>query len=247
VSQLGLGVDIGGSGIKAAEVDLEAGRFSSERHRIPTPQPATPEPVIEVVAQLVSERQWGDRPVGITFPSVVLDGRTVTAANVDKSFVGFPLQDRLAERLGAPVRLLNDADAAGLAEMKFGAGREASGVVLLLTLGTGIGSALFVDGHLVPNTEFGHVVVGGHEAEKRASDSARSKHDLSWKQWAERLSEVISHLESLIWPDLVILGGGVSKKAEHFLPLVKGVRAELVAAQLKNDAGIIGAALAAQA
>ncbi|MCP2168331.1 polyphosphate--glucose phosphotransferase [Goodfellowiella coeruleoviolacea] len=242
----GFGVDIGGSGIKGGLVDLEAGALEGERLRIPTPQPSTPEAVADVVAEIVEKFAW-DGPVGITLPCVVKQGTALTAANVDKRWINTDAAALFAIRLGLAkdqVVVLNDADAAGLAEMRFGAGVNRSGVVTLLTFGTGIGSALFLNGNLVPNTEFGHLEVDGHDAEKRAAASVKEDKDLSWEEWAERVSRYLGALENLLWPDLIIAGGGVSKKAEKWLPLLK-VRSEVVAAALKNDAGIVGAASAA--
>ncbi|WP_067467906.1 polyphosphate--glucose phosphotransferase [Actinomadura macra] len=239
-----LGIDIGGTGMKGATVDLSDGAFTRERFRIATPRPAAPEPVAEVAAKIVDHFGW-DGPVGITFPGVVIDGVTLSAANVSKHWIGLDAQALLAKATGCPVTLLNDADAAGIAEMRLGSGRDHPGTVLLLTLGTGIGSALFTDGVLVPNTEFGHLELHGKDAETRASAKAREDHGLSWEKWAKRLSEYLAHLEALVSPSLIIVSGGVSKKADHFLPLIKDVRAPIVPATLVNNAGIVGAALAA--
>jgi polyphosphate glucokinase len=239
----GFGIDIGGSGVKGAPVDLDAGRLETERFRIPTPQPATPEAVAEVVAQVVAHFGWSG-PVGVTFPAVVSGGVTRTAANVDHAWIGTDADALFSEAIGQPAAVLNDADAAGVAEMRFGAGRGRNGVVLVTTLGTGIGSALFTDGVLVPNTELGHLEIDGHDAESRASDAARDREDLTWSQWAERLQRYYRRVEDLFWPDLIIVGGGVSKKAERFLPLLD-LRTEIVTAELLNGAGIVGAALQA--
>jgi len=248
--RLGLGIDIGGSGIKGAPVDLEAGTFQAERVRIETPQPATPSAIAPVVAQVVEQlgdHLQGDEPIGITFPAVIQHGIARSAANVDESWIGTDAESLFSDALGRPVVVVNDADAAGFAEVTFGAAKGIHGVVLVTTLGTGIGSALIVDGRLVPNTELGHLEIGGHDAEKKAADSARERHDLSWQQWAKRLQRYYSHLEDLLWPDLIVVGGGVSKKHEKFLPLLD-LRTPIVPAHLLNDAGIIGAAsLAAQA
>jgi polyphosphate glucokinase len=235
------GIDIGGSGVKGAPVDVATGRLTAERFRVPTPQPSTPEAVAGAVATVAGEFGWTG-PVGITFPGVVVDGKTMTAANVDHGWIGLDARELFAGRLGAPVSVLNDADAAGLAEMRFGAGAGRRGVVLVLTFGTGIGSALFVDGTLVPNTEFGHLEIDGKDAERRASDRAREEHDLSWGKWAGRVEEYLRHLEALLSPALVIIGGGVSKKSDKFLPALTGLRAEVVPAGLRNEAGIVGAA-----
>ncbi len=242
----GFGVDIGGSGIKGGLVDLEAGALDGERLRIATPQPSTPEAVADVVAEIVAKFEWTG-PVGITLPCVIKHGVALTAANVSKDWVDTDARALFAKRLGKPVEdvvVLNDADAAGMAEMKYGAGVDRDGLVVLLTFGTGIGSALFLDGKLVPNTEFGHLEVDGHDAESKAAASVKEDKGLSWAEWAPRVSRYIGVLENLIWPDLVIAGGGVSKKAEKWLPLLE-VRTEVVAAALKNDAGIVGAAAAA--
>jgi polyphosphate glucokinase len=239
-----LGIDIGGSGIKAAPVDVTAGSLAAERAKIATPQPSRPEAVADVVGQLVRSFSWAG-PVGITFPGVVVDGEVRTAANVDKKWIGTNARALFGEAAGNEVTVLNDADAAGLAEMRFGAGAGESGTVLMLTLGTGIGSALFTGGVLVPNTEFGHIEIGGHEAEKRASERAREEHDLSWGKWAGRIEEYLTHIEALMSPGLIIIGGGVSRKSDKFLPLVSGLRARLVPAALQNDAGIVGAAMSA--
>ncbi|MHB9759082.1 polyphosphate--glucose phosphotransferase [Streptomyces sp. BYX5S] len=242
------GVDIGGSGIKGAPVDLGRGDLAQERHKVLTPHPATPEAVADGVKQVVDH--FGDaRPdrVGITFPGVVTGGSTIrTAANVDKSWVDVDAQDLLSKKLGGlPVTVLNDADAAGVAEMNFGAGRDRKGTVLLLTFGTGIGSALFSEGVLVPNTELGHLELDGHDAEKRASTKAREDHDLSWEHWAHRVQNYLAHVEMLFSPDLFIIGGGISRKAHKFLPLIEGIKAEIVPAELQNNAGIVGAAMTA--
>ncbi|MER6911459.1 polyphosphate--glucose phosphotransferase [Streptomyces sp. NPDC000594] len=239
------GVDIGGSGIKGAPVDLDRGDLTQERHKVLTPHPATPEAVADGVAEVVGHFGWSG-PVGITFPGVVTGGVTRTAANVDKGWVDRDAASLLSQRLGGvEVTLLNDADAAGVAEMTFGAGRGRKGTVMMLTLGTGIGSALFIDGRLVPNTELGHLELHGHEAEKHASTKAKEDQELSWTHWARRVQKYLAHLEMLFSPELFIIGGGVSRKADKFLPHIEGVRAEIVPAELQNNAGIVGAAMAA--
>ncbi|MFJ3930495.1 polyphosphate--glucose phosphotransferase [Streptomyces sp. NPDC090029] len=239
------GVDIGGSGIKGAPVDLQRGALAEERHKVLTPHPATPESVADGVAEVVGHFGWAG-PVGITFPGVVTGGITRTAANVDEGWVDRDAARLLGDRLGGlPVTILNDADAAGIAEMTFGAGKGREGTVILLTLGTGIGSAVFTGGRLVPNTELGHLELHGHDAEKRASTKAKEDHDLSWAHWARRLGKYLAHVEMLFSPELFVLGGGVSRKAEKFVPLIEGVRAEIVPAQLQNNAGIVGAGMAA--
>ncbi|MFI1185346.1 polyphosphate--glucose phosphotransferase [Streptomyces californicus] len=240
------GVDIGGSGIKGAPVDLDRGDLARERHKVLTPHPATPKGVADCVAEVVGHFDWSG-PVGVTFPGVVTDGVTRTAANVDKGWIDTDARALLGERIGQPVTILNDADAAGVAEMTFGAGKGRTGTVVLLTFGTGIGSAVFTGGELVPNTELGHLELHGHEAEKHASTKAKDDGDLSWQHWAHRVQKYLLHVEMLFSPELFIIGGGVSRKAEKFLPLIEKVRAEIVPAQLQNNAGIVGAAMAARA
>lgn len=236
-----VGVDVGGTGIKGAPVDLGRGEFAAPRIRVLTPAPATPDSVVDTVVDLLS-RLDAPGPVGITLPAVVRSGVVQTAANIDESWIGVGAADRFGAALGRPVTVVNDADAAGLAEMRFGAGRDRSGVVVVLTLGTGIGSAVFADGVLVANTELGHLPLKGDSAERWAAESVREREDLSWKHWAKRLQSYFELVERLLWPDLIIVGGGVSKKAEKFLPHVE-LRTEIVPAALQNDAGIVGAAL----
>lgn len=238
-----LGIDIGGTGIKAAPVDLETGRLLADRTKQPTPRPATPKAVEAVLRQLVSEFDWTG-PIGITFPGVVSDGTIWSAANLHPDWVGMNARDRLAKVTGQSVAVINDADAAGLAEMRFGAGAGEPGVVLMLTLGTGIGSALFYNGTLVPNTEFGHIELEGQDAERRASERAREQEDLSWGKWAGRVDAYIDKMEQLLSPQLIIIGGGISRKSEKFLPKLTTVRARVVPATLHNDAGIVGGAMA---
>lgn len=242
----GFGVDVGGSGIKGAPVDLATGELLKERVRIETPQPSTPEAVVAVVEQVLGDLPDGVR-IGLTLPSVIVGGTALTAANIDASWVFTDVEALVKERIHREVLVVNDADAAGVAEVRFGAAKGVMGTVLLLTLGTGIGSALFLDGKLVPNTELGHLELDGHEAEKRASDAARKAEDLSWGKWAKRLSAYIEHVDLLLRPDLVVVGGGVSKKSDQWLPLLE-VRPPVRPAGLLNDAGIVGAAvLAAEA
>lgn len=238
-----LGIDIGGTGIKGAPVDVETGILTADRVRLLTPQPAEPKAVAEVVAEVVG-RFSACGPVGATFPAVIRAGRAETAANVDPSWIGEDVAARLGDAAGRPFVVLNDADAAGLAEMRFGAGRGRQGVVVMVTLGTGIGTAVFVDGQLVPNTELGHLELGGREAEKWAADSVRERKGLSWQKWGKRVDEYLRHLEMLLSPDLFVLGGGASKRSAKFFPSL-GTRAEVVPAQLLNEAGIVGAAVAA--
>lgn len=239
----GFGVDIGGSGIKGGVVDLATGRLIGERVRIATPNPSTPDAVADVVAEIVAKFEW-DGPVGVTLPAVIKKGVAHTAANIDKAWLDADAAAVFGKRLDRDVVVLNDADAAGMAEIRYGWPGDQDGVVVLLTFGTGIGSALFLDGKLVPNTEFGHLEIDGHDAETRAAASVKDEEDLSWTEWAQRVTRYISSLENLIWPDLIIVGGGVSKKADKWLPLLD-VRTKIVAAELRNDAGIVGAAVAA--
>jgi len=241
-----LGIDIGGSGIKGRLVDVERGELLGERHRIATPKPSTPAAVADVVARMVRHFNYSG-PVGITFPAIVQHGVTLSAANVDPSWIGAPAQQIFAEATGLPVYVLNDADAAGVAEMTFGAGREfQQGVVILLTFGTGIGSAIFLDGKLLPNTEFGHVPMPmkGIDAEHYCSDKIRKELDLKWPAWAKRVDAYLKLMELLFSPDVFIIGGGVSKKFDKFAPYLQR-RARIVPAQLLNEAGIVGAAMMA--
>jgi len=236
------GIDIGGSGIKGAPVDLGDGEFAADRVRIPTPQPSTPDAVAKTVAEVVDSFDLDkDVPIGITFPAVILHGVAQSAANVDKSWIGTNVEKAVQHTTGRKVLAVNDADAAGYAEALYGAAKGVDGVVLVVTLGTGIGSALIVDGHLVPNTELGHLEIDGHDAESRAADSARDRDDLSWEAWAERLQRYFTVVENLFWPDLIVVGGGVSKHDQKFLPLLD-LRTKIVPAELRNAAGIIGAA-----
>jgi polyphosphate glucokinase len=239
-----LGIDIGGTGIKAAPVDVAAGVLTAPRVKVLTPRPARPDAVAAEVRGLVAKFGWTG-PAGVTFPGVVFNGTICTAANLEPEWVGVDGDALFTEASGLAVAVLNDADAAGLAEMKFGAGRGEKGTVLVLTFGTGIGSALFTDGVLVPNTELGHIEIRGKDAELRASERARELHGLSWEKWAERVDEYLRRVEALLSPHLFIVGGGISKKAEKFLPLLTTLRARVVPAAMQNDAGIVGAAMAA--
>jgi polyphosphate glucokinase len=239
-----LGIDIGGTGVKAAPVDTVTGQLLADRQKLETPHPATPDAVAGIVADLVKSFDWTGT-AGITFPGVVIGGLIRTAANLDPSWIGLDGAHVFGQASGLDVTVLNDADAAGIAEMRFGAGKGQVGTVLLLTLGTGIGSALFIDGTLVPNTEFGHIEIRGKDAEKRASEHARETNDLSWGRWAGRVDEYLAHMEALLSPHLFIIGGGISKKSDKFLPLLTGLQAQIVPAAMLNDAGIVGAALAA--
>ena len=237
-----LGIDIGGTGIKGAPVDVETGQLVSERFRIDTPQPSLPNSVADVVEQIAAHFDYKG-PAGVTFPAVVKHGVTYTAANVDSSWIGTDAGKLFSQHVGGPVTVVNDADAAGVAEVRFGAGKDRMGVVILLTLGTGIGSAIFLDGKLLPNTEFGHLMIRGKEAERRASEKARADRRLSWKQWSKRLSEFLNEMEKLFSPDLFIIGGGISKKADKFFPFLRTkTEVVIVPAQMRNEAGIIGAA-----
>jgi polyphosphate glucokinase len=238
-----LGIDIGGTGIKAAPVDVTTGKLLADRQKIDTPRPALPDPVADVVKQLTTAFNWSG-PVGITFPGVVIDGVTRTAANLDPAWCGLNTGDLFGKAIGNPVRVLNDADAAGIAEMTFGAGAGEQGTVLMLTFGTGIGSALFIKGILVPNTEFGHVEIRGRDAESRASEHAKNLHDLSWSKWAGHVGEYLQHIEALLSPDLMIVGGGVSRQSDKWVPRLTGIRARIVPAAMLNEAGIVGAAMA---
>lgn len=238
-----LGIDIGGSGIKAAPVNTDTGELLAERHRIDTPHPATPDAVIDVLTQLCTHFDW-DGPVGVAFPGVVRGGAILTAANLHEAWIGMDAASSFTKALGLPTTVLNDADAAGVAEVLFGAARDISGTVIVVTLGTGIGTALFSDGRLLPNTELGHLDLGGTEAEAQASARVKEAEDLSWKKWGKRLTMFLAELERLLWPDLFVIGGGISKQFAKYcerLDLDTPVRP----AVLRNRAGIVGAALAA--
>ena len=241
-----LGIDIGGSGIKAATVDVTTGDLTTPRVKVTTPRPALPDPIAEAVAGLVAGSGWAG-PTGVAFPGVVIGGVTYTAANLDPAWVGLDARALFTKATGLTLSMLNDADAAGMAEMTFGAGRGEKGTVLMLTFGTGIGSALFTDGVLVPNTEFGHIEIHGKDAEERASERAREVQNLSWGKWASRVDDYLAHVEALVSPGLFIIGGGISRKADRFIPLLTSVRARIVPAALHNNAGIVGAAMAAVA
>ncbi len=239
-----VGVDIGGTGIKGAPVDTDAGKFAAERVRLNTPHPATPSAVAMTVGQVL-EQIGVPGPVGLTLPAVVRGGTVETAANIDQAWIGVDAVDLFSRTTGRLVAVVNDADAAGMAEVRFGAGRGAAGVVAVITLGTGIGSAVFVDGTLVPNTELGHLPLHHGEAEDWAAESIREHDDLSWKEYAYRLQAYLDLVQRVLWPQLIIIGGGVSKKSEKFLPKIE-LRTPVVPAQLMNDAGIVGAAMYAK-
>ncbi len=240
-----LGIDIGGSGIKGALVDTNSGKMITERLRIPTPQPATPEAVIGTIKELVTHFEYSGS-IGIGLPSIVIDGVVMSAANIDKGWIGFAGQTAVSKATGCPVTLMNDADVAGMAEMRFGAGRNRDGVVMIFTLGTGIGSAMFVNGNIVPNTELGHLFLRNQpfDAEDFAASRIRKEQGLKWEEWGQRLNSYFQHIEMLFSPQVIIIGGGVSKQHEKFLKYID-VNAEIIPAQLRNEAGIIGAALTA--
>jgi polyphosphate glucokinase len=237
-----IGIDFGGSGIKAAPVDLTTGEFSAERERIDTPEKSTPEAVAEVMAELLEKFEDSDSAVGVTVPGVVRKGGVIgSAANIDKGWIGTDADDLLSDTLGREVHVINDADAAGLAEVRYGVAKGRSGLTIVTTLGTGIGSALLYDGVLVPNSELGHLEIEGHDAESRAANSARKDEDLSWEKWAKRLTTYYQTIEKLFSPDLIVVGGGVSKHAREFIPLIE-IDTEIISATLRNTAGIVGAA-----
>jgi len=246
-SGLPLGIDVGGSGIKGAPVDLAKGAFAAKRKRIDTPERSTPDAVADVIDQIVDhfDDVRGDSPIGITVPGVVTHGVVRSAANIDKSWLDFDAEPMLEKKLGHDIVLVNDADAAGVAELHYGAAKGQKGLVILTTLGTGIGTALIHNGTLIPNSELGHLELDGFDAEKRAASSIKDVERLSYPEWAERLQRYYSHLENLLWPDLIVVGGGVSKDHEEFLPLLD-LRTKIVPAVLENKAGIIGAAHLAQ-
>jgi polyphosphate glucokinase len=242
----GFGIDVGGSGIKGGIVDLDTGELIGDRIKLLTPQPATPSAVAKTIAEVVNGFGWTG-PLGVTYPGVVTHGVVRTAANVDKAWIGTNARDVIGGELnGQEVTILNDADAAGLAEERYGAGKGNSGLVVVLTFGTGIGSAVIHNGKLIPNTEFGHLEVGGKEAEQRAASSVKDKNDWSYEKWAKQVTRVLVAIENAIWPDLFIAGGGISRKADKWLPLLEN-RTPVVAAALLNTAGIVGAAMAATA
>ncbi|MCA9882335.1 MAG: ROK family protein [Anaerolineae bacterium] len=239
-----MGIDIGGSGIKGALVDIDKGTLTTDRFRVPTPQPSKPKAVAKAVAEIIEHFEWNG-PIGCTFPAIIKKGVAYSAANVDDEWIGTDAARLIQRYTGDPVLIINDADAAGIAEMHFGAGRGHKGVVIMLTLGTGIGSAVFVNGELLPNTELGHLELRGMDGEDRASDRIRTEKDLGWKKWAKRLNEYIGHVEFLFSPDLFIIGGGISRKYQKYFPYLE-LQTEIVPAQLRNEAGIVGAAMAAK-
>ena len=240
-----LGIDVGGTGIKSAIVETSTGELVSERHRIDTPRPATPKAVGEALKEVLVHHRWKG-PVGMGFPAAIQHGIARTASNIDKSFIGLPIAEYFTKQTGSTFYLANDADVAGMAEMRFGAGKDNDGVVLIITIGTGLGTALFSEGHLLPNTELGHVYLeNGQEAERFASEAVRVTKDLKWKDWGERLNLYLCTMENLLWPDLIVLGGGVSEKLHKFSPMIT-TKAPVVAASFLNQAGIVGAALFAE-
>jgi len=239
-----LGVDVGGSGIKGAPVDTDTGELLAERVRIKTPEKAEPQPMAEVVAEIARTFQW-QGPIGIGFPAPIKGGVAMMAANISPKWVGTNADELFTKVTGCDCHMINDADAAGLAEMEFGAGKGHPGTVIMLTLGTGIGTAIFCDGKLLPNTEFGHLDMNGRDAEHRVSDAARQSEEMSWKEYARRLNKYLLEMEKLFWPDLFIVGGGISKQSDKYLPLLE-IQTPIITAQLLNQAGIVGAALAAR-
>ena len=238
-----LGIDIGGTGIKGSPVDTKTGELLDTRHRIPTPSPATPESVIDTVAEIVDHFKWHG-PVGCGFPAAIKNETVMTAANIDKSWIGLNAGKKIQKKINCPTHMVNDVDAAGLAEVAFGAGKNEKGVVIMAAVGTGIGTALISNGHLFENSELGHLILHGQIAEKYASNAVRKNLDLSWEEFSSRLNDYLNRLESLFWPDLFVIGGGVSKHHELFFPMLK-LHTKIKPAKLLNNAGIVGAALAA--
>ncbi len=242
MSKKAIGIDIGGTGIKGAIVDTKNGTLLSERIRFATPDGGTPKAIAKTLKELIVQLPGAQGlPVGICFPAVVKSGRTMSAANVSKEWIGFDADTFFEKELQREVHVLNDADAAGIAEVKFGAARDAKGLAILTTLGTGIGTALMFNGKLIPNAELGHLEIDGVDYESKAAFSAKEREELSWEQWAKRLQKYFSRLEALLTPDLFIVGGGVSKEHESFIPLLK-LKTPIIPAQNRNSAGILGAA-----
>ncbi len=237
-----LGIDIGGSGIKGAPVDLNSGKLSAGRFRIPTPNPSTPKAIAETINKMVKHFDWTGK-VGCGFPAVITNGMVRTASNIDKKWIGINVSQLFVETTGCETVVLNDADAAGIAEMEFGAGENISGSTIIITVGTGIGTAMFSGKELIPNTELGHLIMKGKIAEHYTSDAVRKREKLSWKKWASRFNEFLFEIERLLWPELIIIGGGVSKKAEKYFKYLD-TKAKIFPAKLLNEAGIIGAAFA---
>ncbi|ALP33879.1 Polyphosphate glucokinase [Corynebacterium pseudotuberculosis] len=244
MTRIGFGIDVGGSGIKGARVDLDTGDFVGDRIKILTPKPATPEAVAQMISRIVAEAEW-EGPVGITLPSVIRNQVALSAANIDQSWINVDVQKLFTKTLGGRnIAVLNDADAAGIAEVAFGEDQARRGSAILLTLGTGIGSAFFINGVLFPNTELGHMIVEGKEAEHLASSAAKDRDELSYSKWAKRVSKVLSEYERLFWPDVFIVGGGISRKADKWVPKLT-IDTPVIPAKLRNTAGIVGAAMAA--
>jgi polyphosphate glucokinase len=242
MASLAVGVDIGGTGIKGAIVDVESGELQSDRLKKPTPEGGKPDDIADVVVDIINElKMTNDEPIGICFPAVVKGGRTMSAANVSKKWIGFEAEKLFEKKLGRQIHFVNDADAAGFAEQQFGAAKGVDGLVIMTTLGTGIGTALINDGVLIVNAELGHIEIDGVDYETKASYAAKERDDLSWKHWAKRLQKYYSHLEAYLSPELFVVGGGVSKQYEEFLPLLD-LQAKIIPAKLRNNAGIIGAA-----
>lgn len=240
-----LGIDVGGSGIKGAVVDPSKGKLITDRYRIPTPKPATPVAIIEIIEAIITHFNW-QGPVGCGFPAAVKHEIVKTASNIDNSWIGVNASDRIEKKTGCPTHLVNDVDAAGYAEAEFGAGKNRKGTIFMAAFGTGIGTALFHNQQLVPNTELGHLPMHGMAAEDYAANSIRKKNAMSWEDWGGRVNEYLQLVEALFWPDIVIIGGGVSKSFSEFKPYLH-LDTEVVPAKSRNHAGIIGAALAASA
>lgn len=238
-----LGIDVGATGIKGAIVDIDKGELITERIKYPTPKPATPQSMTEVMKTLIADFDWKGKPVGVGFPAIIKEGVALSASNIDDTWLNFPIDGFLNKKLKCPVKVINDADAAGLAEKKFGGGSKKKGMVILLTLGTGIGSAIFYDGVLLPNTELGHLKWGDSIAEKYASNNARESKELSYKAWGKELNKVLNHIEFILAPDHIIIGGGISKKFSKYEEYLK-TDATIEPAKMLNNAGIVGAALA---
>ena len=240
-----LGIDFGGSGIKGALIDTESGKLTTDRYRIPTPNPSTPEAVADTIKQITEHFGYQGR-MGVAFPAAVQNGIIQTASNIDKSWIGQDATAILREKTGCETIIINDADAAGLAEMRFGQGKDIQGVGLIVTVGSGLGTALFINGILLPNTELGHVYYKDKIAEKWASDATRKKKELTWKKWAKRFGKYLHHMEQLFYPELIIIGGGASKKFSKYEKYLHKVKTPVQPAYLQNHAGIIGAAVEAR-
>ncbi|MBB5631802.1 polyphosphate glucokinase [Cryobacterium mesophilum] len=243
-----VGIDIGGTGIKGAIVDVATGELLTDRKKLATPDGGKPDDILDTVLALFDELGdvSADAPVGVCFPAIILNGRTMSAANVSKKWIGLEAEKLFEQKLGRDIHFVNDADAAGVAEARYGAAVGAKGLTILTTLGTGIGSAMLFNGVLIPNSELGHLELDGHDAEHLASTSAKEKDDLSWTEWAKRLQRYYEHLEFVFSPDLLLVGGGISKSSDEFLPLLK-LRTPIKPAMLRNNAGIVGAAALAVA